>query len=68
MDPEKRAGEAPVLSSDWTVSERQELFWVVSAQDRTVGVRLSGRCSPGSSFMCKPLCATRAPQKHVTQG
>lgn len=68
MAPEERAGEADVLFSDWTVSERQELFWAASGQDRTAGVRLSGQCSPGSSFVCKPLCATGVPRKRVAQG
>lgn len=65
MGPEERAGEAPVLFSDWTVSERQERSWVASGQDGTAG----GEAEPqGSLFLGKPLCATGAPPKRVAQG
>lgn len=65
MGPEERAGEAPVLFSDWTVSERQEQSWVVSGQDGTAG----GEAEPqGSPFLGKPLCATGAPPKLGAQG
>lgn len=54
MGPEERAGEAPVLFSDWTVSERQEQSWAASGQDRTAGVRRSHKHTQGAHARASP--------------